>query len=227
MTTGTQTYNGLGVPLFGESTITQQTAGTDVLTVRSVADSTASNMFAARITASSAVTAGYTQGFFVNMNLAGGMTGGSTIQANSFATDITISGTTTAWVTGSYVYVCEGATSAVTEGLILSGHCSWFAALGDACKIRAGFHAGSEETVAVSAVAGTCDGAFVAECASAGSWKSLLVTYGGPPEEFLHITEATEEQMYTTRAVGSAAAYLKVNVEGTILWLTLFASCSS
>lgn len=226
MTTGKGTVHGLAVPIYGESEIKQETAGTDILTLTSVADTTAANHLRVNMTATSAITAGYTQGVYVSMNLAGGMTGGSTVQQNAFATDITLSGTNTAWVTGMYVYICEGTSAEVSAG-ILNGYCAWFAALGDNALIRSGFHAGSEETAAVSAAAGTCDGAFVAECAVAGSWKSLLVTYGGPPEEFLHITETTEEQMYSTRAVGSAAAYLKVNVAGTIMWLTLAASCSS
>ena len=37
MTTGTQTYDGMAVPLYGESTITQQTAATDLLTLTGAA----------------------------------------------------------------------------------------------------------------------------------------------------------------------------------------------
>ena len=33
MTTGDKTYNGLGVPLFGEFNIEQQTLGTDIMTI--------------------------------------------------------------------------------------------------------------------------------------------------------------------------------------------------
>lgn len=36
-TAGTLTFNGFAVPLFGESTITQQTAGTDILTMQQAA----------------------------------------------------------------------------------------------------------------------------------------------------------------------------------------------
>ena len=226
MTTGKGTFNGLAVPIQGESEIKQETAGTDILTVSSVADATAANHLRINVTATSAITSGYLQGAMVNLVLGGGMTGGNTVQANAFATDITLSGTVTGWVSGMYVYMCEG-TSAVPAAGFLSGYVAWFAALGSAALLRAGFHAGSEETSTYSA---TYDGAFVAECASAGAWKSLLVAYGGPPEEFLHITEAAEEGMYSTgtRAnVAAAVAYLKVNVAGTIMWITLHASCTS
>jgi hypothetical protein len=228
MTTGDRTFKGLAVPLFGESTITQQVAGTDVLTVKSIADSTAANMFAARITASSAVTAGYTQGFYVNMNLAGGMTGGSQIQANCFAADVTLTGTNTSWITGTYVYICG---SPESSSAILSGHCSWFAALSDDCLIRAGFHAGSEETAAVTVVTDH-DAAFLAECAVVGAWNSLLEAYGGPPYTFLTVSEvdAGEEMMYSSGAMGNvatAAAWLRVDIAGTNMWIALHASCTS
>ena len=228
MTIGAKSYMGMAVPLFGESLIRQQVAGTDVLTVQSHKDSTAANMFAARITASSAVTAGYTQGFYVNMNLAGGMTGGSTIQANAFAADITLTGTNTAWITGTYAYFCG---SPESSSAILSGSCSWFAALSDDCHIRAGFHAGSEETAVKTAVTDH-DAAFLAECACVGAWDSLLEAYGGPPTNFLKISEvdATEDYMYSTGARGdpaAAAAWLRVDVEGTDMWIALHATCTS
>jgi len=40
MTAGTKTFLGLAVPLFGESTIEQQTLGTDILTIKGAASQT-------------------------------------------------------------------------------------------------------------------------------------------------------------------------------------------
>jgi len=226
MADGKQSYNGLGVPLYGNSTMEQQVAGDQPLTIKSVADNTACNLMTVRHTSTSALTAGYTQCYYASMTLTGGLTGGNTVQANSFATDITLSGTCTGWITGMYVYICEG-TAAVPTNAFLDGYVAWFAALGSAAGQRAGFRAGSEETSTYSA---TVDGAFVAECGSAGAWKSLLVAYGGPPEEFLHITEAALDGMYSdaVRAnIAAAGSWLKVNVAGTIMWIALHASCTS
>jgi hypothetical protein len=228
MATGTLAYKGLAVPIYGESTITQVTEGTDVLTLDSVADAnTGVNIQRINITSTSAQTSGYLQGSYVNLNLDGGGTGGQTTQANSFATDITIDGTFSSGVWGMYVYAQEGSTGSTPTAGALVGVQTYFAAFGAAMDYRVGFWATSAETN--SNLATGRDGAFMAECGSAGAWKSMLIAHGGPPGAFLSIYGAPgEEEMYSTRAVaGSTSAYLKVDVNGTLFWLGLYASCTS
>ena len=224
------TYDGLAVPLYGESTITQQVKGTDILTLATVADAnTGVNVMRANITATSAQTSGYIQGFYVNLDLDGGGTGGQTTQANAFATDITIDGTFSSGVWGMYVYVQEGSTGSTPAAGALAGVQTYFAAFGATMDYRIGFWATSAETATYQATG--VDGAFVAECGAAGSWKNLVVAHGGPPSYFLAFTTAPgEEQMYSTGArgnVAAAASWLKVDVNGTVFWIALHASCTS
>ena len=231
MATGSGTYNGLAVPLFGESEITQQVAGTDIITLTSVADATAANHLRINATSTSALTAGYFQGAYVNMSLGGGITGGSVTQANAFATDITLSGAVTGQISGMYVYIAEGTAAVPGSGTLLDGYVVYFAPLGGgAPDYRAGFHAYSEEPVATI---GTMDAALLCESAGAlGTWGSVIgVTGITPPSNFLYCQTALgEENMFSTGIrgdVAAAAAWLKVTVQSTVYWIALHASCTS
>ncbi len=222
-------YKGLAVGAFGGSDIWQETDGSSALTITSVADMTAANILGVVITSTSAITAGYTQGVYVNMRLDGGITGGATIQANAFAADITIDSTFSADVTGAYYYFAEGASGSTPTSGRATGVVSWFAAYGASMLERVGFIAGSEETSSNQAT--FLDSAFSATSGAAGAWGSLLACRGGPPSYLLHFTAAPgEEEMYSTGVrgnVAAASAWLKVNVAGTVHWIALHASCTS
>ena len=185
MTTGTGTYKGLAVPLFGDFEMKQGTAGTDHMTLTSVANNTASNIQTIHQTATSAITSGYLQGSYVDLKLGGGATGGLGVQGNAFATDITLSGTVTAWVTGLYVYVCEGTAAVPTDPAQMDGVMVFFDTLGAGnFSYRAGFHAASQEATSYVAA---LDAAFMCECSgAAGTWGAFLGGLGiSAPEYFL------------------------------------------
>lgn len=231
MGAGTKTWEGGAVPLFGESTITQQTAGTDIVTLNSVADSTAANHVRVGITSTSAITAGYLQAFYANVSLGGGITGGSVIQMNAFAADITLSGAVTAQISGMYVYIAEGTAAVPGSGTLLDGYVVYFAALGGgAPDYRAGFHAYSAEPVATI---GSMDAALLCESAGAsGTWGAVIGVMGiTPPSNLIYFqTNLGEEDLFSTGVrgnVAAAAAWLKVTVESTVYWIALHASCSS
>ena len=228
MATGSGSYNGLAVPLSGESEIVQVNAGTDVLTITSVADATAANHIRVNVTSTSAITAGYTQGVYVNMNIDGGITGGNTIQANAFAADITYDSTNSGFIGGAYMYFAEGSTGATMTGSTLAGYTAWFAASGSATDYRAGFWAGSEETSSYPGA--SADSAFLAECASSSAWGSLLCAHGGPPTYFLHQTTAlVAGTMFDSDVTFSATPTggLKCNMHGTAYYIALYQSCAS
>jgi hypothetical protein len=224
------TYDGLAVPLYGESTITQQTLGADLLTLTSVADAyTAANLLNIKVTATSAQTAGYLNCAHVDLNMDGGGTGGQAVQSIAFAADITVDGTFSHGVYGAYIYVQEGSTGSTPAAGALVGMQTYFAAFGATMDYRVGFWASSAETATYQATG--VDGAFVAECGAAGSWKNLIVAHGGPPSYFLALTTTPgEEQMISTGVRANIAAsnmWLKCDINGTVLWIALHASCTS
>jgi hypothetical protein len=230
MTKGKRTYDGLAVPLDGESEITQQIRGTDVLTLTSVANAyTAVNILEIGITATSAQTAGYLLGAHVSMNMDGGGTGGQAVQSIAFGADITIDGTFSHGVYGAYYYFQEGSTGSTPTAGAMVGVQTYFAAFGASMDYRVGFWATSAETSSFQASG--VEGAFLAECGASGSWKNLIVAHGGPPSYFLAVTGAPgEEQMISTAVRANIAAsdmWLKCDVNGTDFWIALHASCSS
>jgi hypothetical protein len=218
MTTGTATYKGLAIPLYGDFETKQGTAGTDHATFSSVANATASNIVRANWTSTSALTTGYSQGSYVNMTLAGGITGGSVVQASAFATDISLSGAISGWVTGMYVYVGEGTTAVPADPGLMDGVCVFFDTLGSGnFAYRAGFHAYSQEA---SAQVASLDAAFMCECAgAAGTWGAFLGGLGiSAPEYFLEWQSAPgDTRMFVAgySPTGVSGIGLRCYVNGT------------
>jgi len=232
MAAGTQSYNGLGVPLYGNSTMQQQAAGDQPLTIQSVADNTACNLLSVNHTSTSAITTGYTQCFYSNMNIDGGATGGRNIQLHPFAADITIDGAMSAQVGGCYIYITEGATGVTyaTPSTVF-GYAVYFAATGSAPDYRAGFWAQSAEVAAYQG--STIDAAFFCDNSDAlGCWGAVIGVQGvTSPAYFLHMDTAPgEDQMISTgiRAnIAAAGTWMRVKIQSTEYWIALHASCTS
>ena len=231
MTAGTQTYKGLAVPLFGNSTIQQPSAGDTPLTIQSVADNTAGNILSVNHTSTSAITTGYTQCFYANMNIDGGATSGRDTQLHPFAADITIDGTMSAQVGGCYIYIAEGSTGATLTSSTVFGYTVYFAATGSAPDYRAGFWAQSAEVAAYKGA--VMDAAFFCDNSGAlGCWEAVIGVQGiTSPAYFLYMDTAPgEEQMISTgvRAnIGAAGVWMRVKIQSTEYWIALHASCTS
>ena len=231
MTDGTTTYNGLGVPLFGASTIMQQAAGEQPLTIRSVADNTACNLMTVGHTSTSAITTGYTQCFYANINLDGGATSSRNTQVHAFAADITIDGTMSAQVGGCYIYIAEGSTGATLTSSTVFGYAVYFAATGSTPHYRIGFWASSAEVAANKG--SVMDAAFFADNSAAlGCWESVIGVQGiTSPTYLLHMDTApgTEDMISTGIRANIAAAdvWMRVKIQSTEYWIALHASCTS
>jgi len=226
MTKGTSTYKGLAVPLFGDSEIKQETAGTDALTITSVASPGACNVFNVAVTdASAALATGYLQGIYTSMAVTGVYSNGC--QINAFASDITLSGTPGVEVSGMYLYFSETGTTVVTD-LQLNGVAVYFADMGGAMANRAAFHAYSEATH----LGADIDAAFYAYCSGAsGTWTALLGSGGSTAPEFFFENSTAlggSARMLVAYAPDAAATHaLRIRVDGTIYNIPLVPdSCS-
>ena len=215
MATGTQTYKGLAVPLFGESTIKQVTLGTDVLNVESLAAATGSNLFRASLSSSATLSSGYLQGFYAAVATTGVLS--SSCQVNAFAADITLSGTPGVEVSGAYIYIAETGTTVVTA-LNLNGYVAYLEDMGGAPAYRYGFKAYSASANVASGT-NSADATFQSMCAgSTGTWTALLgVTGTTPPEYFLTIDNTTTTRMFSAYSPSDAATYcLRITHAGAV-----------
>ena len=224
MTTGTQTYKGLAVPLFGESTIKQVTLGTDVLNVESLAAATGSNLFRASLSSSATLSSGYLQGFYAAVATTGVLS--SSCQVNAFAADITLSGTPGVEVSGMYLYFAETGTT-VMDNCNLNGVVVYFDEMGDTMSYRAGFKVYSDD----DSIATNLDVGFETVSANSGLFGAMLGHKGALyPEYFLWCQNAPTltANMAVTYTPGDTAGHaLRVNFAGTIYNIPMVAdSCS-
>jgi len=127
------TWEGLGVPLFGEY-YRYNSAQTEVLYVENdgvhnftFTDQGGENCIALTITDSTTVTSGYSQGFYVNHTVSGSWSTGAA-QINSFAVDLALTGTIACEAEGFYAYV-SGSGATLTSANI-SGVVCYIADLG-------------------------------------------------------------------------------------------------
>ena len=118
MAAGDKTYTGLGVPLWGESTITQTTLGTDILTIEGMASQTG-DFFICR-------DSGQTEKFIVTKD--GNVTAAGTVTATGA---LTASGGIT-MAAGQYIgftMPTSAPTTAITKGDIFSMETSTYVQL--------------------------------------------------------------------------------------------------
>ena len=213
MTTGTQTYKGLAVPLFGESTIKQVTLGTDVLNVESLAAATGSNLFRASLSSSATLSSGYLQGFYAAVATTGVLS--SSCQVNAFAADITLSGTPGVEVSGMYLYFAETGTT-VMDNCNLNGVVVYFDEMGDTMSYRAGFKVYSDD----DSIATNLDVGFETVSANSGLFGAMLGHKGALyPEYILWCQNAptlTANMCVAYSPTDAATHALRVSLAGTI-----------
>ena len=224
------TMEGLGIPIFGGYTAYQSDGTTPYLTVNS--DGThdytftgegAENFIQVTVVDTETRSSGYLQAFYVNLRTSGVLSGSA--QVNTFAVDLTLSGTPGVEVAGMYMYICETGTT-VMDNCNLNGIVIYFEEMGDVMAYRAGVKVYSDD----DSIASSLDAAFTTVSANAGLFGAMLGHKGATmPYWFLHIQNLAlnQDMMYPASDESSIVGGLKVRIADSHYFIPLYnTSCS-
>lgn len=224
------TFEGLGVPLFGEF-YRYSEGGTQTLKVD---DNGAFNLavgytgvatdqaIAVTYSPSGTVASGYGAGVYVNLAISGTSTGAfSTTQQNAFATDVSVNGTHTCGIGGIYVYMAEG-TATLTSAQIYGGYFDIgtdFGAVDYLSCIVLDKHNATKGT--------TVDAFILCQLQAGGTGTSLIHMQGtAKPIYFLNMSHNAAVGMLdaATRQAASSTSNLAVRIGSTTKYIQLLSA---
>jgi len=208
MTAGTNTYNGMAVPLNGNASIVPASDALDGLTLACSASMSANGVV---VTGTFIATSGYQSAFYANVTAGGDKGSGvASTQFNAVAVDLVMDGTSSAaGYGGMYIYISKSGsftdTSAVVYGACLD--------LQETGQVDYRCNLWLQNSASVAGCGIDTYILFSGQGEEGGKNASMFYYQGiTKPAYFLHLQDASVSGMYSDSAIGEAT-----NSDGALL----------
>jgi hypothetical protein len=223
MTAGTNTYNGMAVPLNGNATIVPDSDSLDALTIATSASFTGNGVC---VTGTFLDLDSCQNVFYANVTAGGSK--GTGAQFNAFAADIVLDGTpdsaTSPYYGGGYIYISKSGTWTGTSAIVY-GFCLDMQETGTV-DYRANLWL--QNTASIAATSVDTYILFSGQGAEGGKTASMMYYQGiYKPTYFLHLADSTVSGMFSDSAVSGASgssAGLHVRVGDATMQIALYAA---